>query len=181
MSGKDFIKPSPSFAEMLRITLGGARDQELLELVEAATGELLRRKSKSGIMSSGLGVPDDRHTFQSGAMSSGQKPRYDLIPDWALVRIADRFKLGADKYGVDNWQKGLGDRDFIIDRLNHAIEHIYRVIRLMRGPHVVVWEVTDDDLAAVVLNAIFAMGYQREQTLARESRLGKESTDGPRK
>lgn len=105
---------------------------------------------------------DDRHIFPSGAMSSGQKPRYDLIPLWALKRIAARFQLGARKYGVDNWQKGLQDRDFILDRINHAIEHLYILRDHVQGGAIA--SPSDDDAAAVVLNAIFVMGWQQRNT-----------------
>src|SRR5688572_28092504 len=56
------------------------------------------------------GVKDVKHTFSSGASSSGRKPRYDLIPLWALERIAKRFQIGAEKYGENNWQKGVDDK-----------------------------------------------------------------------
>ena len=102
---------------------------------------------------------DDRHTFTSGAMSSGKKPPYHLIPDYALRRIAGRFRLGAEKYGVDNWKLGARDPEFILDRINHGIEHLYQLAREVQSgkpsPS------TDDDAAAVVLNAIFVMEYQR--------------------
>lgn len=104
---------------------------------------------------------DDRHAFASGAMSSGNKPRYDLIPLWALARIARRFELGAGKYGEDNWQRGVADKPFIVDRINHAIEHLYLLRELVKNDQ---WA-DDDDAAAVILNSIFVMGWQREKDL----------------
>lgn len=102
-------------------------------------------------------LKDDRHTFSSGASSSGRKPRYDLIPLWALQRIAKRFEMGAEKYGENNWQKGVDDKAFIIDRLNHLIDHAHLAIEHVRDETIN----SDDDLAAIILNAIFAMGHQR--------------------
>lgn len=99
---------------------------------------------------------EDIHTFSSGAASSGMKPRYDLIPPFALKRIAERFSLGAAKYGDNNWMKGVNDREFILDRLNHAVEHLYNVINGIHHPV----DSNDDDLAAVILNCIFAMAYE---------------------
>jgi hypothetical protein len=96
--------------------------------------------------------------FPSGARSSGNKSRYDLLPVWALQRIAARFAIGADRYGEDNWKRGMQDPEWTIDRLNHAIEHLYdaiQAIKLGGIPH------RDDDLSAVIVNAIFAMGYER--------------------
>lgn len=107
-------------------------------------------------------VIDDKHTFSSGASSSGKKPRYDLIPTWALERIAHRFQLGAEKHGENNWQKGVGDTQFILDRINHAIEHLYQVKDQIHGGIIATPEM-DDDLSGVILNAIFVMGYQREK------------------
>lgn len=103
-------------------------------------------------------MSDDRFSFSSGAMSSGAKPRYDLIPLWALERIAVRFGEGAAKYGDNNWMRGLRDRDYIIDRINHLIEHAYRLkerVAAEQPPYV------DDDAAAIILNAIFIMGWER--------------------
>ena len=61
--------------------------------------------------------------FESGAQSSEQKPRYDLIPHWALEREAIRMAEGAATHGENNYQKGRGDQQFVKDRINHLIEH----------------------------------------------------------
>lgn len=145
--------------------------------VEVLAGETLRvTKDQAGrviginvvpqeeSMSDHPQTADDRHTFSSGAKSSGTKPRYDLIPTWALQRIARRFELGAAKYGVDNWKKGLGDREFILDRINHAIDHLLIIRDRIRSGGIQI-PTGDDDAAAVVLNAIFVMGYEMEQVL----------------
>jgi len=34
------------------------------------------------------------------------KPRFDLIPPKALLKIADVFAYGASKYEARNWEKG---------------------------------------------------------------------------
>jgi hypothetical protein len=46
-------------------------------------------------------------------------PRYDLIPQIALVRIAARFEMGL-KYGEHNYKLGLP----FDDTLNHIIDHL---------------------------------------------------------
>lgn len=101
--------------------------------------------------------PDDRHVFESGASSSGRKPPYHLIPDYALSRIAIRFKLGAEKYGQDNWRRGALDKEFILDRINHGIEHLVSLSKQVGYPQSVA---ADDDAAAVCLAAIFVMEHQ---------------------
>lgn len=112
---------------------------------------------------------DDKHTFSSGASSSGMKPRYDLIPTWALRRIAQRFGEGAIKYGEDNWKKGLTDDVFIIDRINHATEHLQLMkdrVKAFKGIKTAApVDVPDDDAAAVILNAIFVMGWEQKKGL----------------
>lgn len=60
------------------------------------------------------------HTFTTGAQRSELKPRYDLIPRIALVRLAARFEMGL-KYGEHNYKKGLP----FDDTFNHIIDHLY--------------------------------------------------------
>ena len=61
--------------------------------------------------------------FESGASSSEQKPRYDLIPAEAIRREAIRMAEGAAVHGDRNYQQGKNDPKFINDRINHMIEH----------------------------------------------------------
>lgn len=35
------------------------------------------------------------------------KPRYDLIPPYALEALADLYRIGAEKYGDRNWENGM--------------------------------------------------------------------------
>lgn len=83
-------------------------------------------------------------TFTSGARSSEQKPRYDLIPREALEREAVRMAQGAEAHGINNYRKGLEDHVFIADRINHLIEH---ALRYADGDR------SDDHLAAIRANA----------------------------
>lgn len=113
-------------------------------------------------------MSDEIHEFSSGASSSGNKPRYDLIPQLVIERLAQRFELGYKKYGPYNWHKGLDDTDFLVDRLNHALEHIMRAQERIKGetrpedrdkPH-------DDDLAAACVSIAFAMCAEQREKLA---------------
>lgn len=81
--------------------------------------------------------------FESGAKSSEEKPRYDLIPMEALRREAVRMAEGAKAHGENNYHKGMGDAAFVRDRVNHAIEHL---LKYASGDR------TEDHLAAVRAN-----------------------------
>jgi hypothetical protein len=52
-----------------------------------------------------------------------RRPRHDLIPLEFLDEIASIFEEGFEKYG-DSWKKG--GRDFLIDCLNHASNHLHK-------------------------------------------------------
>jgi hypothetical protein len=62
--------------------------------------------------------------YKSGARSSAKAPRYDLIKSSLLDRLAARLELGASKYGENNYQKGLADKEFLADRYNHILAHL---------------------------------------------------------
>jgi hypothetical protein len=64
--------------------------------------------------------------FASGAKSSEEKPRYDLMPLCALRRWAERLDYGARKHGAKNWTLGKDDADYRRDRINHTIEHLLK-------------------------------------------------------
>lgn len=86
----------------------------------------------------------DKAVFASGATSSTEKPRYDLIPLSALRRLAERFGYGAKKHGDHNYKQGFNDKEFIRDRQNHMLEHVLNYISGDR---------TTDHLGAVMCNA----------------------------
>lgn len=63
----------------------------------------------------------DRREFETGAvrdMSEG-KGRYDLIPYNPLRRLAIIYEKGAQKYGVDNWKKGIPLSSFVDSGIRH--------------------------------------------------------------
>jgi len=41
------------------------------------------------------------------------KGRFDLLPSYALFRIAIHFENGAKRYDADNWRKGIPLRQYI--------------------------------------------------------------------
>src|SRR5688572_1216331 len=83
-------------------------------------------------------------TFDSGAKSTEQKPRYDLCELVAFTRWAARMAKGAGTHGPRNYQKGANDPVFRTDRINHLIEH---ALRYASGDR------SDDHLGAVMANA----------------------------
>lgn len=58
-------------------------------------------------------------TFSTGGKRSERKPRYDLIPKEALVRLSARYEMGL-KYGEHNYKLGLP----FDDTFNHIIDHL---------------------------------------------------------
>lgn len=87
--------------------------------------------------------------FKSGAIRSGEAPRYDLIPWAGLRRLAKRYAMGAAKYGEFNWIKGLQDREFVNQFKAHLIEHVWAFLK--DGC------VLDDNLAAIAWGAFALM------------------------
>lgn len=98
--------------------------------------------------------------FPSGAKRSEKiKPRYDLIPSAPLRRLAERYALGADKYGEWNWQRGLSDPQFLKDGFNHIIDHLQKakdsfLLGLQNS--------LDDDLAGAAWGCFMLMQAQEE-------------------
>lgn len=98
---------------------------------------------------------EEIHHFKSGASSSGNKPPYECLTLTLLTRAAKRMEKGMH-YGKHNWKKGAIDKAFILDRLNHALEHLVKAQQEIDNDT----PMTDDDLAAVVVNCMFAMEFQ---------------------
>jgi len=71
------------------------------------------------------------HTFKSGVVRSGLKPRYDLVTREAIRFIADKMgefpALNPDKDPLQ-YQKGGRDEEFIRDIKNHAHEHFLNYV-----------------------------------------------------
>lgn len=80
----------------------------------------------------------------SGAKSSVEKPRYDLIEAAFLRRLAQRMAYGAERHGERNYRLGAADAVYRRDRINHLIEH---ALRYAAG------DTSTDHLAAVAANA----------------------------
>lgn len=114
-----------------------------------------------------LNEPSDKWVSRSGATSSGKLAGYDMIPEIFLTRVAQRFSLGEKKHGKFNYRKGLRDKEYILERLNHALLHLKLATdQIQQG---VMYD--DDDLGAVGCNIAMAMEYQAINDLMEPSQL----------
>lgn len=112
-----------------------------------------------------------KHTHKSGATSSGNYPKYYLIPLCFIRRTAERFTYGAERHGEYNWKKGLKDRDFILDRLSHAMVHLQKAMDNIAQNR----PSTDDDLGGVACNVAMAMEYEEVKNNS-TSQIGERDT-----
>ncbi len=120
---------------------------------------------------------DDRHKFASGAMSSGKKPNYQgTMPIYAYQRFSAHRGYGDAKYGEDNYLKGVVDREFILDRINHGIEHLLVLGEQVRKGSVGNAVPGHDDAAAVMCAGMFVMCWQEHN---RDKRGQQVVTDAP--
>lgn len=87
-----------------------------------------------------------RRQFPSGAVrdDSTGKGRFDLLPMTALEVVAKHFEAGAQKYGDNNWRKGVPMNAFFDSGLRHLVKAI-------RG------DVDEDHLAAAAWNILCAI------------------------
>lgn len=93
---------------------------------------------------------EEMRVFESGCVRStdSDEVRYDLIPPIALRRLAARYKMGADKYGEYNWQKGM-PLGVVINHLQNHLEKFK-----LEGC------IDDDNLAAIAWGAFALMWYE---------------------
>ena len=84
-----------------------------------------------------------RQEFNTGSVRDTNvgKGRFDLIPPYALKRLAKHYENGAKKYGDRNWEKGQNLSRY----LDSAIRHAYAFLGGSR---------VEDHLAAVAWNAL---------------------------
>jgi hypothetical protein len=92
----------------------------------------------------------EKRVFKSG-LTSTKQPRLSLIPHAGLVNAAERFELGLEKHAETAYNKlsnntaaALEDRDWLIERVSHAIEHCYRMIDILIDPNKVISDLKDD-------------------------------------
>lgn len=117
-----------------------------------------------------------KQTFKSGAKSSGNKPWYHLIPFFSFMpRLAARYEMGVRHgYGEDGWKSGLTDRDYIMDRANHTLEHLARAVDDLRNNRL---HPPDDDLAGAMWGVVFLMSAQEALRAQESSPLNGKATN----
>ena len=91
----------------------------------------------------------DLEIFSSGAVrdSCGGKSRPDLVSPFALERIGNVLREGAEKYGEHNWAKG-----FPVSRCMASLHR--HLMKYMQG------DKTEDHLASLVVNGIFCLHFE---------------------
>lgn len=101
----------------------------------------------------------NRYEFETGAVRDIQegKGRCDLLPPFALLRLARHFENGATKYGDRNWEQGIPINSFV----NSAIRHL---LQYMAG------ETDEDHLCAASWNLICAMETEQVHNFSFDKR-----------
>jgi len=87
--------------------------------------------------------------------SAAGRGRFDLVPPYPILRLAQHYELGAMKYQDRNWQKGL--------KLSRLLDSAERHLNTFKDG-----DRSEDHLAAVLWNIA---GYMHTEREIREGRL----------
>lgn len=105
-------------------------------------------------------MPDTENVeFPNGGVSS-RCPAYSLIPTVALAAIADRFAKGVEQKKDRAWnalapnQQILLDPEFLLNRLEHVIDHVLKLRDKLRTGDLVAIK-ADDDAGAIAWGGVF--------------------------
>lgn len=135
---------------------------EAIVATEQREAAMREKELSKGIHTTGSGTlgtvgkdGEDLNNYVSGAKSSGSLSRYDLIPREALESLARRFTLGSVKYGDFNYVKGLRDKEYIVDRINHIFKHLQALVAPRTEG-----EQEDDNIGAILWGAAFLAEVQ---------------------
>lgn len=90
--------------------------------------------------------------FNTGAHRNDDagKPQMALIPHDELMRVLDRYRAGADKFGANNWKKGM------------QLSELYNSAQR----HLIAWymkDASEDHAAAAVWNILCAMWMENNK------------------
>jgi hypothetical protein len=81
-----------------------------------------------------------------------------------MIALAERFELGQAKYGEKAWNAGssqacLSDREFVIARAAHVVDHALKLIAKLHGA---LEDDGDDDAGAIAWAGMFLSEAVRE-------------------
>ena len=110
-------------------------------------------------------VEADKFKHPCGA-SSSKVPRLDYVSLTALRRLAKRYATGLTKHGKYNYKQGLTDKEYILERCAHVIEHAYKYIEVLEGQRV---DDGDDNAAAIMWGGAFLCESDEARKEAEES------------
>lgn len=100
-----------------------------------------------------LDLPDsgNRRKFDSGAVRDMEegKGRFDLLPAYAIFRVARHYEAGAKKYDDRNWEKGIP----VSAMMDSALRHIFKYLDGMDD---------EDHLAAATWNLLGAIQMEEK-------------------
>ena len=108
---------------------------------------------------------EDKFKHPCGA-SSSKVPRLDYVSLTALRRLAKRYAQGLPKYGKYNYKQGLTDKEYILERCAHVIDHAYRYIEVLEGQRA---DDGDDNAAAIMWGGAFLCESDEARKDAEES------------
>lgn len=87
-------------------------------------GENLKQQTPRPAIYVAVADSGQRQEFPTGSRRDIEegKGRYDLLPFYALHRLAIHFENGARKYGDNNWRKGQPYRRYFSSAVRHLIK-----------------------------------------------------------
>ena len=88
----------------------------------------------------------EREAFETGAVrdTATNKPRPDLISPFAMERLGEWLRAGAEKYDERNWEAGIP--------VSRCVASLYRhLLKYQQG------DTSEDHMAAIMCNAMFIM------------------------
>lgn len=96
--------------------------------------------------------------FSGGTTSSSKASDFRYIPTEAMVRLANRFALGVQKRpdgtawnALSHNQDCLKDKDFILERISHVIDHALKLRDKIQAQA----PLGDDDAGAIIWAGAF--------------------------
>ena len=84
-----------------------------------------------------------REEFVTGSVRDTRKGkgRFDLLPPYAITRLAQHYENGAKKYGDRNWEKG----QYLSRYMDSSLRHLFKYLGGSRE---------EDHLSAAVWNVL---------------------------